>query len=176
MWKEKGEGLSDRLVEGTVKYGGGNLMMWGCMSWHGVGFACRIDGKMDGELYESILKDELMKTLEWFGQGVGDIVFQQDNDLKHTCKRARNWFKNKNLEVLQWPAQSPDLNPIEHLWHHLKKQVRDYKEPVGGVTELWERTEEKWEGISQEKCQRLIESMPRRIQAVIKAKEGYTKC
>ena len=75
MWKEKGEGLSDRLVEGTVKYGGGNLMMWGYMSWHGVGFACRIDGKMDGELYESILENELMKTLKWFDQDVGNIVF-----------------------------------------------------------------------------------------------------
>ena len=75
MWKEKGEGLSNRLVEGTVKYGKENLMMWGCISWHEVGFACRIDGKMDGELYESILENELMKTLKWFGQDVKDIVF-----------------------------------------------------------------------------------------------------
>ena len=64
VWKEKGEGLSDRLVEEIVKYGRENLMMWECMTWHGVGFACRIDGKMDGDLYESILEDELMKTLE----------------------------------------------------------------------------------------------------------------
>ena len=130
---------------------------------------------MDGELYEGILEDELMKTLEWFGQDVEDIIFQHDNDPKHTCKRVKNWFKTNNMEVLQWPAQSPDLNPIEHFWYHLKKQVKDYKEPAGEVTELWERIEKRWEEISQEKCQRLIESMPRRIRAVIKANGGYTK-
>ena len=61
MWKEAGEGLSDRMVEGTVKFGGGNLMMWGCMSWEGIGFACRIEGKMDADLYVSILEDEFQQ-------------------------------------------------------------------------------------------------------------------
>ena len=51
VWKREGEALSDRLVEGTVKFGGGNLMMWGCMGRDGVGYACKIDRKMDGELY-----------------------------------------------------------------------------------------------------------------------------
>jgi hypothetical protein len=55
VWKMQGEGLSDRLVEGTVKFGGGNLMMWGCMLWEGPGFAC----KMDGDLYIKIMQDEL---------------------------------------------------------------------------------------------------------------------
>ena len=79
------------------------------------------------------------------------------------------------MEVLQWPAQSPDLNPIEHLWHHLKKHVKNFKESAEKVTELQERTEEKWKEISQKKYQRLVKSMSRRIQAVIRAKEGYTK-
>ena len=79
------------------------------------------------------------------------------------------------MKVLQWPAQYPDLNPIEYLWHHLKKQGKDYKEPVKGVTKLWKRTKERWKGILQEKCQRLIESMSKRIRVVIKAKRGYTK-
>ena len=58
-WKKSGEGLSDRLVEGTLKFGGGSLMMWGCMLWESVGFSCKIDGKMDGDLYVAILEDEL---------------------------------------------------------------------------------------------------------------------
>ena len=45
-WKKAGEGLSDRLVQGTVKFGGGSLMMWGCMSWDGDGYSCKIDGRM----------------------------------------------------------------------------------------------------------------------------------
>src|SRR5258707_3890881 len=54
VWKKAGEGLSGRLVDGAVKFGGGNLMMWGCMCWEGVGFACSIDGRMDADLYVSI--------------------------------------------------------------------------------------------------------------------------
>ena len=59
VWKDVGEGLSDRVVEGTVKFGGGSLMMWGCMGWDGVEYATKIDGRMDGELYMAILEDEL---------------------------------------------------------------------------------------------------------------------
>ena len=59
MWKKAGEGLSDRLVEGTLKYGDGSLMMWGCIIWDGPGYATRIDGRMDGDLYLTILKEEL---------------------------------------------------------------------------------------------------------------------
>jgi hypothetical protein len=175
VWKEDGEGLSDRLVQGTVKFGGGNLMMWGCMSWDGVGYTTRIEGKMDGELYTQILGDELMKTLEYFGYDEEDIIFQQDNDPKHTSKVAKKWFSDNSIKVLKWPAQSPDLNPIEHLWTYLKRRLQTYDEPPKSVHELWERVEKEWEAIPVEECRKLIESMPRRIAAVIKAKGGYTK-
>jgi len=72
--------------------------------------------------------------------------------------------------VLSWPAQSPDLNPIEHLWTTLKQKIVDYEVPAKGVWELWEQTSAEWENITAEDCQKLIESMPRRLQAVIKAK------
>ena len=56
-WKKPGSALTDRHVEGTLKFGGGSLMMWGCMTAQGVGYACRIDGKMNAELYVNILED-----------------------------------------------------------------------------------------------------------------------
>ena len=150
-------------------------MIWGCMCWEGAGFMCKIDGKMNGELYESILKNELKKSVDWYGQNIQDIIFQHDNDPKHTCKRVKKWLEKEKIQVLDWPAQSPDLNPIEHLWHYLKSKVREYNEPPRGEEEHWRRIEEQWNKIPKEKCQRLIASMPRRIAAVIKAKGGYTK-
>ena len=88
-------------------------------------------------------------------------IFQQNN--------ATQWFEDNNIQVLvlPWPAQSPDLNPIECLWVHLKKKLRDYQN-CGRVAE-------EWNSITPETCQRLIESMPRRIQVVIKSKGGHTK-
>jgi transposase len=174
-WKKGGEGLSDRLVSGTVKFGGGSVMVWGCMLWEGPGYACKIDGRMDGDLYVSILEEDLQASLEYFEKDTDDIIFQQDNDPKHTCKKAKEWFKDHGITPLLWPAQSPDLNPIEQLWTHVKRRLADYQTPPSGILELWERVEAEWSKIDPKVCQNLIESMPRRVQAVIEAKGGYTK-
>src|SRR6266481_926630 len=174
-WKRAGEGLSDRLVEGTVKFGGGSVMVWGCMLWDGPGYACKIEGRMDGDLFIQIMDDELQESLAHYSKSPQDIIFQQDNGPKHTCKKAQEWFKNHGFTLLQWPVQSPDLNPIEHLWEHIKRRLGGYETPPGGMLELWERVEAEWDKIPAEVCQNLIESMPRRIEAVLKAKGGHTK-
>jgi hypothetical protein len=117
----------------------------------------------------------LLPSLAELGVDEEDIIFQQDNDPKHTSRRAREWFEEYNINVLDWPAQSPDVNVIEYLWGTLKKKLQAYENPPKGVWELWERLAVEWEKITAEDCQKLIESMPRRIQAVIKAKGGHTK-
>ena len=175
VWKKAGEELSDRVVQGTRKFGGGSLMVWGCMLWEGVGYACKIDGRMDGELHVKILQDELQESINYYNKTKDDIIFQQDNDSKHTCHKARNWFQDHDFNVMLWPAHSPDLNPIEHLWNHLKRRLAGYEEEAKGMLELWERVQVEWDKIEPEVCQNLIESMPRRMEAVIKAKGGYTK-
>src|SRR5436190_5917571 len=127
-----GKPLSDRLVTGTKKFGGGSVMVWGCMTWDGAGLACKIDGKMDADLYCKILEDELQGTLKYYDKSPYDIIFQQDNDSKHTSEKAQTWFKNHGFQLLQWPAQSPDLNPIEHLWTHIKRSLENVKGlPIG---------------------------------------------
>ena len=74
-WKRAGEGLSDRLVDGILKFGGGFLMIWGYMTWEDVGFATKIDGRMDGDLYLQILKDELQQTLEYYDLNPPHTIF-----------------------------------------------------------------------------------------------------
>ena len=179
VWKKAGENtgkvISDRQVEGTLKFGGGSVMMWGCMLWDGVGYACKIDGRMDADLYCQILDDELQASVDHYGKTAEDIIFQQDGDPKHRSKKATEWFKDNDFKVLPWPAQSPDLNPIEHLWSHLKRRLGEYERMPSGMLELWERVEEEWNKIDVSVCQRLIESMPRRVEAVLKAKGGHTK-
>lgn len=174
VWKAPNEGLTERSVQPTVKHGGGSVMIWGCMTYHGVGKVTKIDGRMNAELYCNILGRCLQPTLEMYGLERKEIIFQQDNDPKHTSKRAKKWFEDSGLYVLPWPPQSPDLNPIEHLWDVLKRRLNAYANPPAGILELWERIDSQWESISRETCMRLIESMPRRIKAVLKAKGGNT--
>ena len=77
--------------------------------------------------------------------------------------------------MLDWPAQSPDLNPIEHLWNHLKRRLNHYETVPRGMHELWEHVEKELNEIKSTFCLKLIASMPRRVAAVLKAKGGYTK-
>jgi transposase len=175
VWKKRGSALTERHVQGTVKFGGGSLMMWGCMTSHGVGYACRIDGRMDAALYTHVLDEEFLNTIEYYGLERDDVIFQQDNAGVHTAQIVTQWLEDNVITTLKWPAQSPDLNPIEHLWWHLKKRLMQYEEEPSGILELWKRIEVEWDAISQETCLNLIDSMPSRIAAVIGAKGGYTK-
>ena len=142
---------------------------------NGVGKLIEVEGKMDAEQYCEILEDGLVESFETLEMEEGSHYFQQDNDPKHTSKKAKKWFEDNDIQVITWPAQSPDLNSIEHLWEHLKCQLFQYETPPKGVHELWDRVSKEWNEISPETCQNLIESMPRRIQAVVRTKGGHTK-
>nr|CCA20969.1 transposase putative [Albugo laibachii Nc14] len=150
-------------------------MVWGCMTAHGAGYLGRIDGRLDAELYYKIMEDELMQILEYNEMEKDATILQQDNDPKHNSRKAKKCLQELDMRVLQWPPQSPDLNPIEHRWDVLKRKLSSYQNPPQGIHELWEMIEEKWNEISKEECAALTASMPRKIHAVLKAKGRNTK-
>jgi transposase len=174
-WSRPGDPCKPHHLEVTVKHGGGSLMMWGCMSYKGVGYSHHIQQIMNADVYCQILGTSLKGSLDFWDFSKDNIIFQQDNDPKHTSKKAKEWFKSEGITVLEWPAQSPDLNPIEHLWHHLKLKLSSYNTRAKGIHELWERCDKEWSSFTAEICQNYIESMPKRVQAVLKARGGQTK-
>ncbi len=93
--------------------------------------------------------------------------------LSHTAKGTRSWFNDHGITVLDWPANSPDLNPKENLWRIVKRKMRDTR--PNNADDLKAAVKATWASITPEQCHRLIVFMPRRIDAVIHAKESLTK-
>ena len=98
-------------------------------------------------------------------------TFQQDNDPKYTSKLVKEWSETNQIKVMKWPAQSPDLNPIENLWYQAELSLKQ-KGPFKNADELYKAIETTWNEITQEKINKLVESMPRRCSLILKSK-GY---
>lgn len=174
VWGIRGSRRTRREIQTTVKHGSGSTMVWGCFTSQGVGQMCQVDGIMDSRMYAQILDRHLVPSARSFGMRGRDFIFQQDGDPKHTSATLRDYFKDHKIKLLDWPAQSPDLNPIEHLWDHLKRQLNGYERHPTSMHELECRIEAEWKGIPKEVCEKLVNSMPHRISQVLQRKGGWT--
>ncbi len=124
-------------------------------------------------IYQEILEHFMLPSADKL-YGDADFIFQQDLAPAHTAKGTKGWFNDHSVIVLDWPANSPDLNPIEnHLWAIVKRKMRDTR--PNNADDLKAAIKATWASITPEQCHRLSSSMPRRIDAVIHAKGGPTK-
>lgn len=169
VWRKPGTALDIQNLAPTVKHGGGGLMVWGCMAANGVGSLVFIESTMDHRAYLQILKDNLHESARKLGLGE-DFWFQQDNDPKHTAHNVKLWLLYNTKNQLHSPPQSPDLNPIEHLWDYLERRIRLHT--ITSKNMLKEVIMEEWRQISPEVTQKLVKSMPRRLAETIQRK-GY---
>lgn len=172
VWVKPGEELLEKNVQKTVKHGGGSIMVWGCFAWSGVGELVHIDGIMNADKYIHILSENMEASLLKVGLE-DNFIFQQDNDPKHTARKTQTFFRESRIKLLEWPPQSPDLNPIENLWSLLDSKMD--KTNVTNKNLLFETLRVTWESLDDRYLQNLVESMPRRLEAVISAKGGHTK-
>ena len=162
-------------VDPKVKYGGGKVNVWGCITPVGFGRLHRVEGNLNAKQYVKILEESYLGTLRDHGLAITDIVFQQDNDSKHTSKLASQWFTDHGVTLLGWPPNSPDMNIIEHAWGELEHRVHAKYPHLSNVNQLWEALQSEWALLGEDYKNVLYDSMPRRVRALQAVRGRQTK-
>ncbi len=171
VWRKGGEAHSLSCLKSSVKFPH-SVMIWDIMSSAGVGPLCFLKTNVTAPVYQEILERFMLPSADQLFKDA-DFIFKQDLAPVHTAKSTKSWLNDHGVGVLDWPANSPDLNPIENIWGIVKRKMRN-KRPKN-TDELKVTVKETWASITPQQCHKLITSMPRWIKAVIKAKGAPTK-
>ncbi|CDQ81397.1 unnamed protein product [Oncorhynchus mykiss] len=147
-------------------------MVWGNVSQHNRTELVVIAGNLNTVRYR---EDILLPHVVPFLQAHPEMTLQHDNATSHTARSVHDFLQDRNVSVLPWPAKSPDLNPIEHVWDLLDRRVRARAIPPRNVRELADALVEEWGNISQQEQANLVQSMRRRCTAVLNTAGGYTR-
>ncbi len=159
VWRKGGEAHSPSCMKSSVKFPQ-SVMIWGAMSSAGVGPLCFLKTNITAPVYQEILEHFMLPSADQLFKDA-DFIFQQDLAPAHTAKSTKSWLNDHGVGVLDWPANS-----------RLRKMRN--KRPKN-ADELKATVKETWASIPPQQCHKLITSMPRRIEAVIKAKGAPTK-
>ncbi|KAI5120159.1 hypothetical protein M0805_003646 [Coniferiporia weirii] len=176
------EAYSDECTVPTFSQSSVCVMVWGCIMHGEKGPLVVLDypggrgGGMSAEKYQDqVLDGPFLHFYTQMSKGNGSLRFQQDNARCHTAKSTLRWFERAGIPLLPHPPSSPDLNAIEHCWRDLKEAVQARAHPPTSISELKQAVFEAWEGRPLWRVNKYIESIPRRMDAVIKAHGGNTK-
>ncbi|KAJ8716482.1 hypothetical protein PYW07_003109 [Mythimna separata] len=137
----------------------------------GANTSTRSRGLTAARYVEGILEDHVRPLASLLGE---DFILMHDNARPHVARTVRDYMGDVGITAMEWPARSPDINPIEHVWDELKRRVRAKKPAPMCLQDLQNAIEEQWNSIPQEFLEKLIRSMKNRLRAVIRARGGNT--
>lgn len=172
VYRFQGERYQQPCVREVDRFGGGSTMVWGAIRFGWKSRLLILQGNLTAPRYHNnVLEAEV---LPHFAQNPNDI-FMQDNARPHVAQQCMDALQANNIRILPWPPYSPDMNPIEHLWDFLDRRVRARNPPPVTHAQLRQALIEEWNRFPQWKINRLITSMPRRINSLIRARGGHTR-
>ncbi|KAG6616947.1 Transposase [Phytophthora cinnamomi] len=160
-------------IYSTRQSGGGSVMVWAAFCAGGKSELVILEGNQNSERYIYTLSEYLLPFIDRvYGR---ECVFQQDNASIHTSWATKEFLKEENVDVMDWPAKSPDLNPIENIWGVLARAVYAHGRQFQTREDLIETIKASWAAIGQDFITKLVESMPKRCIATLELHGAKTK-
>ena len=174
VWRRTGERYAECTMSVRTPFGGGSVMVWGGISMEARTELVFIEnGSLNAHRY---INEILINHVVPFAPFIGDeFVFMHDNAHPHAARCVSEYLDTLGIIRLDWPARSPDLNPIEHLWDRLGRRVRDRNPAPVTLRDLRAALLEEWDNIEQRDIRALIETMTQRMAAVVTARGGHTR-
>lgn len=171
VYRRRGERFADACVLQRNRFGGGSVMIWGGIMG---GLKTRlvvVNGNLNAQGYiNQILAPEAVPFIQRQAQ---QVTLQQDNARPHTARVTQQFLQRNNINVLPWPANSPDLNPIEHIWDKLGRRV--HQQNLTNLQDLENALQAAWNNLTPDVIRRYVNSMRRRIRAVLASQGGHTR-
>jgi transposase len=160
----------DLPLNPAVQGGGFNVMFFGSFSKNAFGQLAQIEGKINAEKYIGMVKEYIEPELE---ASEVPMIFMQDNAPCHKARVTMDYLCEKNIKTFDWPPQSPDLNPIEHIWAIIKQKLYDQKDCPKNRNELIDRVFTIWENLDEGLLTSLTNHAMRRFHGVVAKKGGW---
>lgn len=171
--RRSGEKYKEDCIKKRVKHPL-SIMVWSMISMKGTGRLYIVEKTMRQDQYIKVLDTRMLpQAREWYPDG--EYVYMHDSAPCHKAKKVTQYLEHHQVNVLDWPGNSPDINPIENLWELLKREIAT--EVITNKRRLTEKIIEVWHHSPniKENCIKCIQSMPKRVKAIIAAKGGVTK-
>ncbi len=167
------EAYNKDCIVPRVQAGGGGVTVWAAFHAGGKTDLVVLNGNLNQFKYRAILEETLLP----FARAAfrGNFVFQDDNARPHRARMIQHFLADRGVEHMEWPAMSPDMNPIENLWAELTRQIDNLDQQPPSVRELQQAIVTEWQAIPVQTLANLVNSIPQRVRTLLNARGGYTK-